>query len=281
MKTKILTAIIIFLIILYQLTIFYIDKNMANRITQFTYDNCHKIWSARGHYKTRQEQNSLTSFNRAFTDGNIGIELDFYYDEKLNKFIISHDRPTVDKQGNLHYALKAGKLLTLEEVFQKIGKDHYFWLDYKNLDRISNKATSKAIARLEEISQIHHVKERAYVEGSNPIQLAKYTKQGFNTIFAFQPLSESSVIASLSSNIYKIAYYFFDLTVVGMPYGPIDDPKYGPTTRKNLQGIPTFLFHVPNDEALLKELMKMKDVRVVLVGKDLSINRANINACKN
>ena len=43
----------------------------------------------------------------------------------------------------------------------------------------------------------------------------------------------------------------------------------------------TFIFHIPDDETLLKRLVKNDDVRVMLVGRDKSLNRSGINLCKN
>jgi glycerophosphoryl diester phosphodiesterase len=244
------------------------------------YNDCHKIWSSRGLYNSHKEQNSLASFSRAFQSGFNGVEVDFYYDNTLDKFVISHNKPKKGKDGQLHYTLKDGVLLTLNELLKKEGKGHYFWLDFKNLDRLSTEQTHAAIARLKKITKENpSLKKRVYIEGSTPNNLEIYTDAGFNTLFAFQPLKADSIFSSISSNIYKIAYYFFNVTAVALPYGPLENPKYSLQTQKNLKGIPTFLFHVPDDEKLLKELLKHKDVRVMLVGRDKSIDRSSLTNC--
>ena len=66
------------------------------------------------------------------------------------------------------------------------------------------------------------------------------------------------------------------MSAVAIHYGSIDNPKYGEDTQRNLKGIPTFVFHVPNDTALLKKLAKNKDVRVLLVGRNISVDRTDI-----
>jgi glycerophosphoryl diester phosphodiesterase len=272
--------IIIFTIFAYNLLIFFIDHKIEKKYTKNTYDNCRKIWSSRGLYKTYHQQNSIKSFQNAFSNGFIGVEVDFYYDKKKEQFIISHNKPKKDKNGNLHYTLKDGKILTLEELLHKQGEGHYFWLDYKNLDRLSIEETQLAIKRLNKITKDEiGLKDRLYIEGSTPNTLEIYTNAGFKTLFAFQPLKEDSIFSSISSNIYKIAYYFYNITAVALPYGPIENPKYSKQTQENLKGIPTFLFHVPDEEALLEELVKKDDVRVMLIGRDKSINRSNINNC--
>jgi len=272
--------VIVFFVLFYNLLILYVDNNLINRIPSKTYSNCNKVWSSRGLYKTHSNQNSCESLSRAFEKGFYGVEVDFYYDDTLNKFIISHAKPKRDKEGHLHYALKDGKLFTLEELFSITAEQHYFWLDYKNLDRLSNSETQNAIKRLNIITKEHiGLKERIYLEGSTPNNLELYTNAGFKTLFAFQPLKSDSPFSSISSNIYKITYYFYNITAVALPYGPLENPKYSHLTQKNLQGIPIFLFHVPDNEVLLRELVKLKDIRVMLVGRDQSINRSNITNC--
>jgi len=271
-------SLILLLVFIYNAVIFYIDKNIDKRNRQDVYNNCHKVWSSRGVYNAPSNQNSISSFKKAFALGHNGIEVDFYYDVKMNKFIVSHDRVLL-KDKIYKYSLKDGKLLTLENLLKETSKNHYFWLDYKNLDRLSDEETVSAIKRLDEITQDITIKERLYLEGSTPNTLEIYTHAGYRTLFAFQPLKADSFFSSISSNIYKIAYYFYDVTAIALPYGPIENPKYSKQTQENLRGIPTFLFHVPNDTKLLQKLVKKRDVRVVLVGRDESVNRANITNC--
>jgi len=270
--------LLVFLIVSYYSVIYYIDISIETRDKK-VYSDCKKSWSSRGLYTLHSEQNSLKSVNNAFQNGYIGVEVDFYYDVKMNKFILSHNKPKLDQSGQLHYNLKNGKILTLEELFRRTGSNHYFWLDYKNLDRLSYEETDKAIKKLNIISKYSNVKERMYIEGSTPFKLSKYKDSGFNTIFAFSALPENNFLTSISSNVLKIIYYYFGFSSVAMPYGKLDNPKYNHTTQENLKGIPTFLFHVPDEEALLEELVKKDDVRVMLIGRDKSINRSNIINC--
>jgi hypothetical protein len=270
---------ILFLTIVYHATLYYVDKNIKNRIPENTYNNCHKVWSARGIYEKRGEQNSIKSLTAAADAGYQGFEIDFYYDTLIDRFIVSHDKPKKDKNGELHYTLKDGKLLTLQEVFEKVGREHYFWLDYKNLDRLSLKETQQAIQRLNTISKIHNIKDRLYIEGCTPWHLSNYAKAGFKTLLSFHPLPQNSLFHSISSNFFKMVYYFSDANSLAMQYGKLNNPKYSDVTAKNLKGIPQFLFHVPVDINLAKKLMKNKDVRVILMGRDESVNFGSVNTC--
>ncbi len=257
----------------------YVEQHMNEKNYSNVYNNPNIVWSSRGLYETSSEQNTMQSFKRAFDKGFIGVEVDCYYDVSLDKFIISHGQKK-KSDGTSKYALKNGKLLTLEEVFSTLGEGHYFWVDYKNLDRLNEEESKKSIKRLEKIGSLHNLKERIYLEGSTPNHLAYYSDAGYKTLFAFGPLRENHMLSSLSSNFYKMIFYFYDMSAIAIEYGSVENPKYGEKAEKNLKGIPVFLFHVPNETALLKELAKKEEVRVLLVGRDKSVNRTDILRAK-
>ncbi len=281
MIKKIVLGIIVLLVIAFNATVSYIDEHMPERVPSNVYNSCHKVWAARGLYETREEQNSITAMNRAFSRGASGAEVDFHYDVQTNRYIISHDHPKKGSDGKLKYAQKEGGLLTLETFLQEVGVGHYFWLDYKNLDKLSVVQTEIAIKRLLEITDFDNIRERLYIEGSNPLRLPMYTDAGFKTILGIHPPHASNPFASIVANGYKIAYYFKNITALALPRGrKVDEPIYDENLRELYRGIPLFLFHTPDDAPLLDNLMANEDVRVVLVGFELSINRYNINACK-
>jgi len=273
---KIILIIIIMLVALWNGTIEYIDKHIDEKYDKTVYNSKDKIWIARGLYNNRDEEDSVTSTKRAFDKGATGVEIDFYYDTKMDKFIVDHDKPKKDKDGNLIYLKKDGKLLTLEELFLKTGKGHYFYLDYKNLDRITFDQTKKAIERLEKITKFDNIKQRVYIEGSNPFKVEQYTNAGFKTLLGIHPLPESNPFSSIVINGYKIAYYFRNITALAMGYGTKENPIYGEKTEKLLKGIPLFLFHTPMDEKFLRKLVEKKDVKQILPGSGVSIDRTYI-----
>ncbi len=282
MMLKIFLLFIVVCVAAFNGAVAYVDANMAERLEQRpTYDSCHKIWAARGLYETREEQNSIAAMERAFALGAHGAEVDFHYDVAMNRFIISHDHPKKDAEGNYVYPKKGEGILTLETFLKTVGSGHYFWLDYKNLGHISAEQTRIAIARLLSITDFDNIRERLYIEGSNPLLLSMYTDAGFRTILGIHPLPGSNPFSSIVINGYKIAYYFKNITALAMPYGKqVDDPIYDATAHRNLKDIPVFIFHTPDDAPTLRALMEIPEVRVVLVGKDLSINRYAVNACK-
>ena len=279
-KTAITFVLLISAVAAWNILVAYVDKELSGREHKGVYQSCHKIWAARGLYNSHDERNSITSFRRAFEHGTQGGEVDFSYDVKMNRFIVSHGHPKKDADGNFIYPKKEGELLTLEHLFQAAGEGHYFWLDYKNLEHLSAEETRLAIARLLDITEENGLRERLYIEGSNPLKLSRYTQAGFKTILGVHPLPQSNPFASIVINAYKVAYSFTDITAVALGYGSIDDPVYGEDTEKSFGSIPIFLFHVPDNEALLQSLVRKNGVRVILVGRDKSIDRYSINSCK-
>jgi len=278
MIKKILLSLLVISIILWNGIIYYVDQHIAEKYDETVYNSIHKIWIARGLYNFRAEENSITSFQRAFDAGAVGVEVDFYYDTKSDTFIVSHDKFTNKKTSEPKYEKKDGKILTLEELFLTTGKDHYFYLDYKNLDRITYDETQGAIKRLKKITKFDDLKKRVYIEGSHPFKLAMYTDAGFKTLFGIHPLPEKNPFSSIVVNAYKMVYYFKNITAIALNYGEIDDPIYGPKTEKLLKNIPIFVFHTPIDEDFLRLLIEKKDVKMILPGSGISINKTHITA---
>ena len=136
-----------------------------------------------------------------------------------------------------------------------------------------------AIARLLEITARGDLRERVYVEGADPIKLPLYRKAGLNTIFDIHPPKDSLPITAFVMNIYKAAFYFGGHSLMGMAHGSVDDPVYGSDTQASLGNIPVFLYHVPNDTELLNKLIAKKEVRVTLVGRDISVGRFELDVC--
>lgn len=279
MKKVIAFGAVAALVVLWNITVWYVDDQLTKRDFAAVYDDCHKIWSSRGLYNTRDERNSITAFRRAFEEGAYGAEVDFHYDAKSDRFIVSHGHPKKDANGDYIYPKKEGKILTLEALFSAAGEGHYFWLDYKNLEHMTAAETEQAIKRLIAITEVDAIRDRLYIEASNPLALSRYTDAGFKTILGIHPLPEKNIFSSVVVNAYKIAYCFNNITALAMPYGSIDNPVYGKRAQKRFGAVPLFLFHVPEDEALLKELVDKESVRVMLAGRDKSIDRFDTTNC--
>ena len=115
-------------VVSYFLVTSYVNHKLEQRSEYQTYDSCHKVWSARGLYQKGVAngaiENSIESVALAFGKGGSGVEIDVRYDPESKHFFVTHDYP---------YIPQNGKLLTLNEMFEAVGRDGYFWLDYKNM----------------------------------------------------------------------------------------------------------------------------------------------------
>ena len=216
MNKKTIFIILLLLIVgAYFVLVAYVDKQLQSQDDESSvYNNCNKVWAARGLYNSRSEQNTPEAMLRAFSLGANGAEVDVHYDTKLKIFIVSHDHPVKDANGKLVYTKKNGAILSLETFLKQVGKDRYFWLDFKNLGALDTQQTKTVIQHLDKITQFDSLKERFYIEGSDPIILSKYTDAGFKTILGIHPIRESLFSSSFVINAYKIAFYFSNISVI-------------------------------------------------------------------
>ncbi len=258
----------------YEVTLAYVDQRLAARTFEDVVNDPYKVWGARGLVPSSSDivrdgqQNSIESIRLAFERGAKGCEVDGYFDVDLGHFIVSHDRP---------YNLKNGKLLHLSELMAAIGDRGYIWLDFKKLGHLDKAALAAAVSEICEIADTHSSRDRIYVEGEDPINLGAFRDAGFPTIFDTQPLHDSSFVTPALMNLYKAAYYFAGFTVMAMDYGEIDEPTYGPRTRRALGQIPVFIYHVDDDAETLQALADTPAVRSILVN-DQSLDRYGFHA---
>ncbi|MDA3946838.1 MAG: hypothetical protein PF439_09190, partial [Helicobacteraceae bacterium] len=98
---KLISAVVVFgFIMLWNGAVWYVDGQLSTQQYENVYNDCHKIWSSRGLYNSHDERNSITSFKRAFEQGAYGAEVDFSYDGKMKRFIVSHGHPKKDAKGD-------------------------------------------------------------------------------------------------------------------------------------------------------------------------------------
>lgn len=252
-----------------------LDHQLANRVYPGVYADCYKVWATRGLVLNRPVNdsnagNSVAAVARAFAAGAKGAEIDLYYDSKLQRYVISHNRP---------YKLHNGELLFLEQLWHDVGGTSYYWLDFKKLRHLGDTDAAAAVAKLQTISaNLGIPKDRIYVEGAAPFHLSLFRDAGFMTIFDIQPLEDSSFMTPLIVNLYKAIFYFGDYSVMALDYQTDDGVVYGPRTRELLGNIPLFIYHIPDDVALLRELATLTQVRVLL-DHDHGANHYRLTAC--
>ena len=251
--------------------VIWVDRQLEQR-ADTVYRLTPKQWIPRGFYGDDVQQNSVRGVRAAFERGAHGVEVDFHYDPDRDRFVVTHDNPRTDAQGNRQFDLIDGRELTLEELMQETAKDRYFWWDFKNLGYLNKEETSRAIAQLERIGAIHGVKERAYIEGSDPIRLARYKRAGFHTLLAFQPLDERWPGSSLVLDLAKLLVWSGPLDGIAIRYRETDLADLGPATLEALRHVPLFVFHVPPRRELVEKLVALPQVRVILVGRGISVD---------
>ncbi|UTP73406.1 hypothetical protein NLG07_03975 [Alteromonas sp. LMIT006] len=243
----------------YQITVAYVDNQLALRQSALSLDYCDKAWSTRGLVTDSsirlQQANSIEAINLAIDNGARGVEVDVYFDVEMGQYVVSHDKP---------YNLKNGELLSLEKLFAQLQKPIYMWLDFKKLTRLNTKEVAQAVARLTAITVNTAMANKVVIETEHPVKLAAFSDAGFMTMLDTQPLPESYIGTAFVHNFYKLVYYFFDFTVMGTNFGKLDDPVYNSVSEDVLRDVPMFIYHVPNDKALITRLARMGNVQVVL-----------------
>ncbi len=249
------------------LTIGWVDHNLAQRTHANVYDEPYKVWATRGLVTDGSDgspvrvRNSIESISYAFSQGARGTEVDIFYDPKKSKFIVSHSRG---------YEKPNGSLLPLDALFDAVGEDGYFWLDWKKLRHLKRNQLQAALTRLKQITDRGTLRDRVYVEGEAPFSLLVVRQAGFQTIYDCRPLLDSNILGPVIVDVFKAIYYFGGFTAIGMNSGTRNEPIFGPNTRCLLRNIPVFIYHVPDDLEFLKELASYSNVRVIIIRQDIN-----------
>ena len=269
-----LIAVVVTIIATYLLTVRYVDSQLAQRNDNNIINDCHKVWSTRGLVtdvdNRLNDANSIASIQLAFAQGAKGVEVDVYFDLAMDRFIVSHDRP---------YNLKNGALLTLETLFNTLQHQGYIWLDFKKMTRLDKAGVQQAVTRLQAITADSDMAQRIYVESEHPINLAYFHRAGFQSLFDTQPLPKSFIGTELIHNLYKIIFFFGEYSVMGIDYGEIDDPVYNDISERVLQNVPMFVYHVPDNQALITRLAQQDNVRVILNANE-TVAGFGVSACR-
>jgi hypothetical protein len=259
----------------YAVGVMLLDRTLAAQAYGDAYADCRKVWSTRGLVDAAQSRvaaagNTPATVKLAFARGAPGVEVDIYYDPALADFVVAHDFP---------YELKDGVLLMLDELLAQTDPTKHYWLDFKRHGRLSRAQAEAAAVRLAAIAERAGIaRARLWVEGTEPFNLMPFVHAGFRTIFDVHPPADSNPFTPLATQLHKAVFLAGGFTVMGMNYGSQEAPIHGPVARQLLGDIPVFLYHVPTDRALLAELVRIPQVRVVMPG-DHSADVYDIDAC--
>ena len=265
------------LCVAYAFSVLAVDRELAVADHGAAYGDCHKVWATRGLVdpaltKVASAGNTPQTLAAAFARGAPGVEVDVYYDPALADFVVSHDFPYEQK-------VDGGPLMLATLLAQTDPSKHY-WLDFKRHGKLSRDQADAAAARLVAIAGDTGVaRERLWIEGTEPFNLLPFKAAGFRTIFDVHPPRDAHLLTPFVTELHKAVYALAGFTVMGMNYGTVEAPIYGPVARQRLGDIPVFLYHVPRERGLLAELARIPQVRVLMAG-DHSADVFDINACE-
>lgn len=223
-------------------TIFFIRTNL---ISEFDFEK--GVWSHRGLTKDSNfEQNSIESIKNAIKYDAKGVELDVYFDENTSDFIVSHDYP---------YQKPNGKILLLDSVFKQFSNINY-WLDFKNLNKISLKEIHRSIEKLESLierSKVH--KKNILIESTSLKKLKLYTQNNFRTSLWITPTDNTKQhFTTLKYFIYYNLGYFSSISLEYKSYNHIE-------ILNSL--IPINLWTI-NDSKIIDQFISNKNVKIIL-----------------
>jgi len=233
--------------------ILYVNFKVSNKGNSFN-GRSNNIWAHRGLVDSGNgEPNSIESIKIAIDLNINGVELDVFYDVKLDDFIVSHDYP---------YNYKNGSILLLDSVFSKFNSISY-WLDFKNLEKLSPKEVILSNNKLNFLIHKNKIsKKKLLIESVSVSNLSFYAKGGYYTSWWVLP-QKSKYLSILRNYNYKIKYIFNKYSSLSMPH------KYYERIKTSTGDIPVNLFTV-NDSLLIQKFIKDKKVQIILTDKTYS-----------
>lgn len=220
----------------------------------FPFPACQKVWAHRG-YVGDGDENSLRSVQAAFQRGAVGVEIDILYDHALGDFVVSHDAP---------YTLFDGKPLLLETVLQHYGAAGFFWLDAKDLRKLSPWTARKATARLAALIEKYQLQQRALVESRSALYLAWLANKGVYTSYLISPNDQkySALVFKLNARLMKLGYALGGLGALST-----NDFRYSETVAATFAPAP-FLLSTVNNAQALQQWSARPEVKVILSDDD-------------
>ena len=229
-------------------------RHAITKAPAFPFPACQKVWAHRG-YVGNGDENSLRSVQAAFARGAVGVEIDILYDHELGDFVVSHDYP---------YTLFDGKPLMLETVLQQYGSAGFFWLDAKDLRKLSPLTAHRATQRLADLVHRYQLSERALVESRSALYLAWLADKGVYTSYLISPNDQkySAMVYRLNTSLMKLGYALGGLGAISM-----NDYRYTPTTAAAFGNVAVLLSTV-NDAQALKRWSAHPEVKVILSDED-------------
>jgi hypothetical protein len=226
---------LLFIFVLSTLYVFFYQLSFDISVDSTFYSSDNKLWAHRV-LNPSDAKNLSKEFN--------GVEIDVFFNSKLNCFEVKHHGEFSD--------------LTLSEYYSQTKKTNLkYWIDFKNL---SNKNANKSIELLNSIFIDENSKNDMIVESKNIIQLSKFKNHGFFISYwveSFHFIKSFYSVFEVKKNI-----EIFSPDVISMPYNSID------FYRKKFPNYPIHCWTngMTNTEDIIKiqEICDLYNVKVVL-----------------
>lgn len=243
----------------------WIDRSFreASSAAPMFFDKCRKAWAHRG-FVGKGRENTVGSVRRAIERGATGVEVDILYDVETGRFMVSHNRPYQQTDGNI---------LTLDQLFSRIEADTYYWLDAKDLSDLWPWQAKGAVKRLTMILEKHGLKERALVESRSPFYLAWLADHGIHTSYMVSPNEADYSAPIFWGNIYfmKLAYTLGPFSALSM-----NDDRYTRSVEQAFGSEVPILVSTVNNRSDFEYFAENPRIKIVLSDR----NFYSFNNCK-
>lgn len=203
-------------------------------------------WIHRGLYDNKKVfENTIAAFDSARSKDIKGIELDIFYVDSLNDFVVTHDMPN-------KYALPT---LLLSEVVDKYDSSFSYWLDLKNLG-YENMAL--IAAKLYKILPLH-LRQKAFIESANAAPLSYLAEKGFNTIYWIQYSRTNFLKKLYKTTLIKWNFIQYKFAGGTMAASMTDEDFF-----ESFRAVPKYIFHIYTPE-LYNKVKNQPNIAVYLM----------------
>lgn len=227
--------------------ILFLNYCFRNKVlTSFVdYNNQQKKWVHKGFLKSGESYSS-NRLIEILERGIEGVEIDVFYSESLDKFIVSHDFPIQDT-------------IFLEEYLTPTANKLKYWFDLKNLKNVDVELVIKAFFN---INKKFNLNNQFIIESKDASKLAMLTDEGFYTCFWIATPAKSDWFKySYFSIKNKLSICYYDYSAISMPYYKYKSKEYNEYKHLPIQtwvDIETF-----NKDSL--ELLSDNNLKIVLI----------------
>lgn len=205
-----------------------------------------EYWIHKGLYDNKTVfENTIAAFDSARKKNIKGLELDIFFIDSLNDFVVTHDIPN-------RYTLPP---LLFSDVIKRYDSAFTYWLDLKNLN---NENMAPVSARLYSILG-KKLKHKAFIESANAAPLGYMTANGFNTIYWIQYDRTNFLRKLYKTTLIKWNFIQYKYTGGTMAASMTDEDFF-----ENFKAVPKFIFHIYTPE-LYNKVKNQPNIAVYLM----------------